>query len=196
MTGRRYTNLLFYGSTDPEEFQDFSKTKKTSRVVLEFEDYALDWWKQYYIKNWEDLKKAMRKEFISRKYGLILLRRSENVKQGIKSVQAYYDRLYSSLHRANVVDDMNAMKNFKRGLIPNIITAIEVKYFRSMQDLLSCAIREEKEIVKVQQDKSPRCINSSRGLCAKLQSMYALFMERSKHQLLARREGMLIQKFL
>jgi hypothetical protein len=81
MTGRRYTNLLFYGSTDPEEFQDFSKTKKTSRVVLEFEDYALDWWKQYYIKNWEDLKKAMRKEFISRKYGLILLRRSENVKQ-------------------------------------------------------------------------------------------------------------------
>ena len=172
MTVQRYTNLQFYGSTDPEEFQEFSKTKKISRVVLEFEDYALDWWKQYphkrLIKNWEDLKKAMRKEFISRKYGLILLRCLENVKQSIKSVQAYYDKLYSSLHRANVVDDMNAMKYFKRGLNPNIIAAIEGKYFRSMQDLLSSAIREEKEIVKVQQDKSPRCINSSRGLCAKL----------------------------
>ena len=73
----------------------------------------------------------------------------------IKSVQAYYDKLYSSLHRANVVDDMNAMKYFKRGLNPNIIAAIEGKYFRSMQDLLSSAIREEKEIVKVQQDKTP-----------------------------------------
>jgi len=84
MTGRRYTKLPFYGSTDPEEFldwqeqmeielevQEFSETKKISRAILEFEDYALDWWKQYphkrLIKNWEDLKKAMRKEFISKK---------------------------------------------------------------------------------------------------------------------------------
>jgi len=50
---------------------------------------------------------------------------------------------------------MNAMEYFKRELNPNIIAAIEGKYFRSMRDLLSCAIREEKEIVKVQQDKSP-----------------------------------------
>jgi hypothetical protein len=60
MTGRRYTNLPFYGSNDPEEFlvwaeemeielevQDFSEAKEISRVVLEFEDYAHDWWKQY-----------------------------------------------------------------------------------------------------------------------------------------------------
>jgi hypothetical protein len=60
MTGRRYTDLPFYGSTDPEEFLDwqekmeiecevldFSEAKKISRAVLAFEDYALDWWKQY-----------------------------------------------------------------------------------------------------------------------------------------------------
>jgi len=77
----------------------------------------------------------MRKEFISRKYGMILLRRLEHVKQGSKSLQAYYDKLNSSLHRANVIDDMNAMTYFKRGLNPNIVAAIERKYFRSMQDL-------------------------------------------------------------
>ena len=108
MADRRYTNLPFYGSTDPEEFlewqekmeielevQGFSESKKITRAVLEFEDYVLDWWKQYprkrLVKNWKDLKKAMRKEFFSRKYGLIFLRGLENVKQGSKSVQAYYE---------------------------------------------------------------------------------------------------------
>ena len=155
------------------EVQEFSGTKKISRAILEFEDYALDWWKQYphkhLIKNWEDLKKAMRKEFVSRKYGLILLRRLEHVKQGSKSVQAYYDKLNSSLHGANVIDDMNALTYFKRGLNPNIVAAIERKYFRGMQDLLCCAIREEKKIMKVQQDKITRCINLCEDMCSKLQ---------------------------
>ena len=108
MADRRYTNLPFYGSTDPKEFLDwqekkkielevqgFSESKKITRAILEFEDYALDWWKQYpqkrLIKKWKGLKKAMRKEFVLRKYGLILLRRLENVRQGSKSVQAYYE---------------------------------------------------------------------------------------------------------
>jgi hypothetical protein len=91
------------------------------------------------------------------------------VKQGSKSVQAYFDELYSSLHRANVGDDMNAMTYFKRGLNPNIAAAIEGKYFRSMRGLLSCAIKEEKKIVKVQQDKITRCINLCQDICAKLQ---------------------------
>jgi len=142
MAGRRYTNLPFYGSIDLEEYldwqeqmeielevQDFSEAKKISRAVLEFEDYAHDWWKQYphkrFIKNWKDLKKAIRKEFVPREYGLILIRRLQRVKQCSKSVQAYYDELYSFLHRANVVDDMNAMTYFKRGLNPNIAIAIE-----------------------------------------------------------------------
>ena len=76
----------------------------------------------------------MRKEFVSRKYGLIFLRGLENVKQGSRYVQAYYDKLYSSLHRANVLDDMNAMEYFERGLNDDIATALEGKYFRSMQD--------------------------------------------------------------
>jgi hypothetical protein len=63
------------------------------------------------------------------------------VKQGSKSIQAYFDELYSSLHRANVVDDMNAMTYFKRGLNPNIAAAIEGKYFKSMRCLLSCAMQ-------------------------------------------------------
>jgi hypothetical protein len=125
------------------------------------------------------------------------------VKQGSKSVQAYYDELYSSFHRANVVDDMNAMTYFKRGLNPNIVAAIEGKYFRSMRGLLICAIKEEKELMKVQQDEITQCINLCQDICDKLQTyvisyspMYTLLLERrSNHQLHARREDMLSQKF-
>jgi len=112
----------------------------------------------------------MRKEFVSRKYGQILLRRLENVKQDSRSVQAYYDKLYSSLHRANVLDDINAMEYFERGLNDDTATALEGKYFRSLQDLLSYAIREEKKIMKMQQDKITRPINLSQDFCAKLHS--------------------------
>jgi len=99
---------------------------------------------------------------------MILLRRLEHVKQGSKSVQAYYDKLNSSLHRANVIDDMNAMTYFKRGLNPNIVAAIERKYFRSMQDLLSCAVIEEKKMMKVQQGKVTQGTNLCKDRCAKL----------------------------
>jgi hypothetical protein len=92
MAGRVYTRLPFYGSVDLEEFldwheqmeyelelQNFPEAKKISRAILEFEDYACDWWKQYphkhFIKCWEDFNKAMRKEFVPREYELILLRR-------------------------------------------------------------------------------------------------------------------------
>jgi hypothetical protein len=84
MIGQRYTDLPFYGSTDSDEFldwqeqmeielevQDFSEVKKISRAVLEFEDYAIDWWKQYphkcFIKNWEDLKNSMEKRISSKR---------------------------------------------------------------------------------------------------------------------------------
>jgi hypothetical protein len=61
------------------------------------------------------------------------------------------------------------MTYFKRGLNPNIAAAIEGKYFKSMRCLLSCAIKEKKKIVKVQQDKFTRCINLCQDICAKLQ---------------------------
>ena len=63
---------------------------------------------------------------------------------------------------------MNAMEYFERGLNDDIVAALEGKYFRSLQDLLSCAIREEKKIMMMQQDKITRCINLSQDFCAKL----------------------------
>uniref|UniRef100_A0A0A9C7E6 Retrotransposon gag domain-containing protein n=1 Tax=Arundo donax TaxID=35708 RepID=A0A0A9C7E6_ARUDO len=68
------------------------------RAAIELlEDSAYDWWKRYphehFIKTWENLKKAMRNEFVPKEYELILLHRLKNIKQGSKSVLAFYDEL-------------------------------------------------------------------------------------------------------
>ena len=44
---------------------------------------------------------------------------------------------------------MNTLEYFERGLNDEIAAALEGKYFRNLQDLLSCAIREEKKIMKM-----------------------------------------------
>jgi hypothetical protein len=122
MASRIYTRLPFYGSVELEEFldwqeqmeyelelQDFPEAKKVSRAALEFEDYAHEWWKKYphkrFVKCWEHLKKAMRKEYVPREYELILLRRLKHIKQGSKSVQPYHDELSLAMRRENIVGD-------------------------------------------------------------------------------------------
>jgi hypothetical protein len=49
------------------------------------------------------------------------------------------------------------------------IDLCEGKYFRSLQDLLSCAIREEKKIMMVKQAKNTRCINLCKDIATRLQ---------------------------
>jgi hypothetical protein len=65
---------------------------------------------------------------------------------------------------------MNAMRYFERVLNDNIVAALEGKYFKSLKDLLSCAIREEKKIMMVQQAKNTRCINLFEDIATRIQA--------------------------
>jgi hypothetical protein len=181
-----YTRLPFYGSTNPEEFldwkeqmvyelelQDFPKVKKVSQVVLEFEDYAHEWWKKYlhkrFIKCWKYLKKAMRKEFVPHEYEMILLRHLKCIKQGSKSVQSYHDKLSSAMHQANIVDDMVTKEYFMRGLNANIVAAIKGKYARSVHNLLAYALKEVRKIKEPHQYNISKCINLFKDIATRLQ---------------------------
>ena len=67
MAGRKQKRIPFYGSSDPKEFLEWLED-----MEYEFKDYAHDWWRCYtrnnLVRTWEDLKKAMRKEFVPREY--------------------------------------------------------------------------------------------------------------------------------
>lgn len=121
------------------------------------------------MKCWENLKKVMRKEFIPKEYELFLLCCLKHVKQGTKSVQAYYDELSSCLCRANAIDDLDAIEYFKRGLSPKIATAIEGRYARSVRGFLIYAIKEEKKVKKLQEGLAKcavLCQNVLSNVCA------------------------------
>lgn len=66
------------------------------------------------------------------------------VKQGSKSTQAYYGKLCSSMCRANIIDEKNAIEYFKTYINPRIVAAIDEKYVRSVWGFLSYAINKEK----------------------------------------------------
>jgi len=86
------------------------------------------------------------------------------------------------------------MSYFKRGLNPNIAAAVEGKYFRGMQDLLSCAIREEKKIMKVQQDKITRCINLCEDMCSKLQPNVSSVAREKQASTACKKRGQVVPK--
>ena len=56
------------------EFHNYSTKKRVKLVVIDFSDYALNWWDQLVISrrrnyerpidNWEDMKAIMRKMFV------------------------------------------------------------------------------------------------------------------------------------
>ena len=89
---------------------------------------------------------------------------------------------------------INTMSYFKRGLNPNIAAAVEGKYFRGIQDLLSCAIREEKKIMKVQQDKITRCINLCEDMCSKLQPNVSSVAREKQASTACKKRGQVVPK--
>ncbi len=140
----------------------------------------------------------MRKEFVPCEYEQILLRRLKRIKQGNKTVRTYHDELSCAMRRANIVDDKDVIAYFKSGLNPNIVAAIEGKYFRSVHNLLSCAIKEEKKIKELQQDKFTRCIDLCQEitarLCAELQSIVSSVNVEKKASMACRKKVPVVPK--
>lgn len=119
------------------ELSKFSGRKEIHQATCEFKDYARDWWRGYtpknFVRTWQDLKKMMRKEFVPKEYQQILVHRVKNMKQGSSSVQAFYDKLFSSMYRANITNDIEVMSYFERGL--NAILLLLQKG-RNLQELV------------------------------------------------------------
>lgn len=106
MTSRLY---LPWESACEKVFQvnDISKEKKSCYAIAHFEGYANTWWE--YVKHFGDelvdqqpppwflLRYLMRQRYLSENYRHKLLARLYNLRQGNKSVMAYYDE-FSTTH--------------------------------------------------------------------------------------------------
>jgi hypothetical protein len=112
----KFTVPKFVGSTDVEEYlnwelkveklwrmHEYTEDRKIKLASSEFDGYALLWWdnilqsrleaREPPITTWRGMKEAMRAHFIPRNYIRSLYDRLTNLKQGLKSVDDYYQEM-------------------------------------------------------------------------------------------------------
>ncbi|XP_065874727.1 uncharacterized protein [Euphorbia lathyris] len=166
----------FNGKDDPESYlewekriellfdcHNYSDEKKVRAAVIEFTDYALVWWDQLVtsrfrsrepqIDTWGEMKVVMRKRFVPNDYYDGLYRKLQSLRQGSKSVDAYYKEMEMAMLRANVVEDRRATKSrFFAGLNRDIANIVEFQHCVDLEDMVhasktaECQLKERKEV--------------------------------------------------
>ena len=140
----------FQGKNDPEAYlkwerkvelvfvcHNYSKNKKVKLVAIGFSDYATVWWDQLVfnmrrnrepsVETWEEMKRAMRKRFVSTYYYRELYNKLQNLRQGNHSVNEYYKEMKVATTRENIEEDQEAiMARFLVGLNRQIQNVVEL----------------------------------------------------------------------
>jgi hypothetical protein len=103
---------------------DFPENACVRAATSEFTDFASIWWIEHGKKNtddmpqtWDALKRVMRVRFVPSYYACDLLHKLQQLRQGTKSVEEYYQELHMGMLRCNLVEGKEpALARFLRGL--------------------------------------------------------------------------------
>ena len=126
-------------------------------TALEFEDYALYWWNQLQkdidrgrkppVRNWTELKNAMKKRFMPSTYRKELLLQHQRFWQGSKSVEEYYKEMELLILKIRKEEDEEAkMTRFLFGLNQEIQEVVELHEHNTLEELLHQASKVERRI--------------------------------------------------
>ena len=140
----------FQGKNDPEAYlewerkvelvfdcHNYSENKKVKLAAIGFSDYATVWWDQLVfnmrrnrepvVETWEEMKRVMRKRFVSTYYYRELYNKLQNLRQGNRSVKEYYKEMKVAMTRTNIEEDREAtMARFLAGLNRQIQNVVEL----------------------------------------------------------------------
>ena len=94
---------------------NYEEEKKIAMASLEFQDYVLIWWEQVIerhaargeppITTWAQMKDVMRARFVPNYYNRDLFKKLQQLNQGTKSIEEYYQEMEIAMIRANVTED-------------------------------------------------------------------------------------------
>ena len=136
----KFTMPKFSRSKNPKEYlswalkydkifllHNYEEVKKIAKASLEFQDYVLIWWEQVIerrrendeppITTWAQMKEVMRARFVPTYYTRYLFKKLQLLKQGMKTVEEYYQEMEIAMVQANVKeDDEQTMACFLNGL--------------------------------------------------------------------------------
>jgi hypothetical protein len=89
----------------------------------------------------------MRARFVPSYYARDLLNRLQQLRQGAKSVEEYYQELQMGLLRCNLEETQDAgMARFLGGLNHEIYDIVDYKYYTNMTRLIHLACKAEREV--------------------------------------------------
>jgi hypothetical protein len=87
---------------------EFPETTRVRAATSEFTDFASIWWIEYGKKNptnilhtWDALKRVMRARFVPSYYARDLLHKLQQLRQGTKSVEEYFQELQMGMLLCN-----------------------------------------------------------------------------------------------
>ena len=132
---------------------DFPEDKRVRAATSEFTDFASVWWSEYHRKNpnntptWDALKRVMRARFVPSYYSRDLLHKLQQLRQGSKSVEEYYQELQMGMLRCGLEENEDgAIARFMGGLNREIQDILAYKEYNSVNRLFHLACKAEREV--------------------------------------------------
>ena len=136
---------------------NYSDNKKVKLAAIGFSDYATVWCDQLVfntrrnrepaVETWEEMKRVMRKRFVSTYYYWELYNKLQNLRQGNRSVKEYYKEMKVAMTRENIEEDREAtMARFLAGLNRQIQNVVELQHYLELKDMVHMAIKIENQV--------------------------------------------------
>ena len=153
----------FDGKKDPDAYVDLvfrtypceATRDQVHMVTCESTEYALQWWSHYTsvpiranrIRSWDELKTVMRARYVPPNYNRDLRKLVQKLRQGRKSVDAYYRELECLLHRAEIhEDDDDTLLRFTGGLNEYILDKLDFQQYSTLEEAYHLATTIEEQI--------------------------------------------------
>jgi hypothetical protein len=133
---------------------EFPENTRVRAATSEFTDFASVWWIEYAKKNpnnvpqtWDALKRVMRARFVPSYYARDLLHKLQQLRQGTKSVEEYYQELQMGMLRCNVEEgEEPAIARFVGGLNREIRDILQYKEYTKITECFHFACKAEREV--------------------------------------------------
>ena len=99
------------------------------------------------METWEEMKRVLRKRFVSTYYYRELYSKLQNLRQDNRSVKEYYKEMRVAMTRANIEEDRETtMARFLAGLNIQIQNVVELQHYVELEDMVHMAIKIENQV--------------------------------------------------
>jgi hypothetical protein len=145
--------------------------RKIRLAVSEFDEYAMSWWDNVVtirhdnntvpILTWHDMKVEMRHHFVPPSYTWSLYAKLTHLKQGLKTVDEYYQEMELIMQRAKVHERVEqTMQHFLSGLTYQLCRIVRHHPYNDMAQLLHQACEAKGSVAEEAKSSHPTATRS------------------------------------